>query len=141
MEFSFNKIARLHSTAYFWKKSSSIDIFLQVLKKDAKRFLFYNFTGRQLDSKRKIPCECSKIVGNLLGEGLYWSHFIKVIEWRTKIFILLKNHFIHFSGNICVTAVLKVFHNFQKNVFTRALFLAIRALQCTNYKSENRLHL
>ena len=77
MDFPFNEIARLQSTAYYWNKPSITDTFLEVLrrermfenfknlKKPLQNCLFFsNATGLQsiissfnkTDSKKNVSC-------------------------------------------------------------------------------------
>ena len=59
------------------------------------------------------------------GVALYWSHFInfiKVTGLLCRFYILLKSHFIRFSGDICKIAALKVQENSKNEVFSRGLF-------------------
>ena len=78
------------------------------------------------------------------GQGLYWSHFsnfIEVTRLLSRIYILLKSYFMHFSGDICKNAVLKVQKNSKNKVFVRAPFSVIWIAQCTTYNYiENGLH-
>ena len=112
-EFLFTKILTLHSTAYYRIKNSTTHTSLEVLRKIicstvssfskktfAKGSLLCNITGLQFriydltkkHSKKNVSCKCSKLVGNLLEEGLYWSHFIKVTGLLSRIYILYKSH-------------------------------------------------
>ena len=91
-EFLFTKILTLHSTAYYRIKNSTTHTSLKVLRKIicstvssfskktfAKGSLLCNITGLQFriydltkkHSKKNVSCKCSKLVGNLLEEGLY----------------------------------------------------------------------
>ena len=108
MEFYFNKIARLQSTAHYQTKNFVTGTFQEVLKKER---MFRNFknsekslqnisfslmlqacspdfpTSTKTDSKKNVFCDCSEIVGNLPGKNLSWSHFIKVTGLLAKILL------------------------------------------------------
>ena len=85
---------------FFWKcqerKRCSKISAISKKKSFAKQSLFSSVTGLQfrtsdlikLGSKENISCECSKIVGNVPREGLYWSHFTKVTVMLSRIYIL-----------------------------------------------------
>ena len=56
---------------------------------------------KKILSKKNVSCECSEIVGNLLGKGLYWSHFYKVTLLLSIIYTLLKTLISHiFQGRL-----------------------------------------
>lgn len=80
--------------------------------------LFSNVTDLQfrisnltkIGSKKNFFCECSKIVGNLPGQDLYWSHFIKVKGFLSRIYILPKVILYIFQG-IFAKVMFKMFRN------------------------------
>lgn len=89
---------------------------------------------------KNVSCQCSRLVGNLPVEGLYWNYFIKVtgcyIESTVSINNIL-NHLIYFAGDIRKTVILKiqkVSENSLKSV--KSSFLGIRAVHCTTF-NEN----
>ena len=50
------------------------------------------FSAYQKSITKNVSCECSKLVGKLPVESLYWSHAIKVTRLVSRIYILHKSH-------------------------------------------------
>ena len=101
-------------------KHLTIDIFLEVLSKEKMFWSFENsktifaktvlfsvaldthspefptLTNKTLKCfkknvfKKNVSCGCSEIVGNLPGNGLWWSHFIKLTGQLSRLYTLLE---------------------------------------------------